>query len=63
MALSFWSTNMRIYAFIQDGEVVEIIPPAVGPDGNEIDINDRFTPDFVAQMVDITEIEPKPEIH
>ncbi|MGE4802597.1 hypothetical protein AB8989_19735 [Yersinia hibernica] len=54
---------MRIYAFIQDGEVVEIIPPAVGPDGNEIDINDRFTPDFVAQMVDITEIEPKPEIH
>ena len=54
---------MKIHAFIQHGEVAEIIHPATWPDGTEIDINDRFAPAFVAQMVNITDIEPKPEIH
>lgn len=63
MALSFWSTNMKTYAFIQNGEVVEIIPPAIDSEGKEIDINERFVPAFVAQMVDITNLDPQPEIH
>lgn len=54
---------MKIYAFIQNGEVAEIIQPATWPDGAEIDIKDRFTPEFVAQMVDITDVIPQPGLH
>lgn len=54
---------MKIYAFIQNGEVVEIIPPAVGPDDKEIDISDRFAADFVSMMVNITNVTPKPDLH
>jgi hypothetical protein len=54
---------MKIYAFIQSGEVAEIIQPVVGPDDKEIDINDRFAPAFVAEMVDITDVTPQPGLH
>lgn len=54
---------MKIYAFIQRGEVAEIIQPATWPDETEIDIKDRFTPEFVAQMVDITDLDPMPGLH
>lgn len=54
---------MKIYAFIQRGEVAEIILPATWPDGTEIDIHDRFSPEFVAQMVDITDLDPKLGLH
>lgn len=52
---------MKIYAFVQRGQVVEIILPAVDPDGKEIDIKNRFAPDFVAVMYDITEMDPAPK--
>ncbi|HAT7514565.1 TPA: hypothetical protein JAV82_002334 [Kluyvera ascorbata] len=54
---------MKTYAFIQNGEVAEIIQPATWPDGTEIDIKDRFAPAFVAQMVDITDLDQQPGIH
>ena len=54
---------MKTYAFIQNGEVAEIIQPATWPDGTEIDIKDRFAPAFVAQMVDITNLNPPPGLH
>ncbi len=54
---------MKTYAFIQSGEVAEIILPAVGPDGKDIGINDRFAPAFVEVMVDITELTPQPGLH
>ncbi len=54
---------MKIYAFIQNGEVAEIIPPIEGPDGKEIDISERFTADFVSMMVNITDVIPQPGLH
>lgn len=54
---------MKTYAFIQNGEIVEIIPPVEGPDGVGIDINDRFAPAFVSDMVDITNLNPPPGLH
>lgn len=49
---------MKTYAFIQNGEIVEIIPPVEGPDGKEIDISDRFAAHFVSMMVNITDTPP-----
>lgn len=48
---------------------IDVITPGVdgGPDvvvhhsGDEIDIADRFTPDFVATCVDITDLDPQPQ--
>lgn len=54
---------MKIYAFIQHGEVSEVIQPATWPDGSDVDIKDRFAPEFVDQMVEITNIHPQPEAH
>ncbi len=54
---------MKTYAFIQNGEVAEIIQPTTWPDGTEIDIKDRFAPEFVDQMVDITDLESMLGIH
>ncbi|MBU9211804.1 hypothetical protein [Burkholderia multivorans] len=52
---------MKTYARILNGEVVEIIGPAKNLDGDEIPIEERFSPDFVAELVDITGISPIPE--
>lgn len=54
---------MKIYAFIQNSEVAEIIPPATDQNGKEIDVKDRFAPAFVAEMVDITDVIPQPGLH
>lgn len=54
---------MKIYAFIQNGEVAEIIPPIEGPDGKEIDISELFAADFVSMMVNITDVIPQPGLH
>ncbi len=54
---------MKTHAFIQNGEVAEIILPIAGPDGKELDINDRFAPAFVAVMVDVTDLDPQPGLH
>lgn len=52
---------MRTYALIEDGKVSEIIPPYVNPDGVDIPIEERYTPNMVAQMVDITDLDPRPQ--
>jgi hypothetical protein len=52
---------MKTYARIEDGIVVEIIPPATWPDGSEIPIEQRFTAQFVATLVDISEYDPQPQ--
>lgn len=65
---------MKTYARIESGIVVEIIGPAVWDvdvkgengdiiyhSGDEIDINERFTPQFVETLVEITNESPQPE--
>lgn len=52
---------MKIYAFVQREQVAEIILPVTDLDGKEIDIKDRFAPDFVAVMYDVTEMKPAPK--
>lgn len=52
---------MATYARVVDGVVQEIILPARDDQGNEIAIDDRYTPEFVASLVDITSITPQPE--
>ncbi|CAN7312880.1 hypothetical protein LJR029_005482 [Caballeronia sp. LjRoot29] len=51
---------MKTYALIVGGLVVEIIAPETWPDGSEIPIEDRFTPDIVASLVDVTSEIPSP---
>lgn len=51
---------MSYYALVEFGIVVEIIPPYVNPDGRDIPIEERYTADFVARMVDITDMDPQP---
>jgi hypothetical protein len=45
---------MKRYACIADNKVVEIINGMADEEGNEIPIEHRFHPDFVAQLVDVT---------
>ncbi|GJH14957.1 hypothetical protein CBA19CS22_00465 [Caballeronia novacaledonica] len=52
---------MKTYARIEEGVVAEIIKPMVDAEGNEIPIEARFHPDFVAALVDITDISPQPK--
>ncbi len=52
---------MKIYAFVQREQVAEIILPVTDLDGKEINIKDRFAPDFVAVMYDVTEMNPAPK--
>jgi Caudovirales tail fibre assembly protein, lambda gpK len=51
---------MKTYAFVQRGEVVEIIRPVTDSDGKEIEIQARYAPDFAAVMYDITKMNPAP---
>lgn len=46
---------MNLYARIDDGQVVEIIQPF-----EDVPIKDRFHPDVVRSLVDITGIQPQP---
>ncbi|WP_330728209.1 hypothetical protein [Burkholderia multivorans] len=52
---------MKTYARIDKGIVMEIIAPATDDSGNEIPIEERFTPELVAQMIDITGVSPQPQ--
>lgn len=50
-----------IYARIQDGLVFEVIQPMYRESGEEIPIAERFTPEFVGTLVDITSVSPAPD--
>lgn len=56
---------MKTYARVDNGVVVEIIPPSSNNEGGgaDIPIEDRFTPEFVESLVDITTIVPPPGEH
>lgn len=51
---------MRTYARIEDCRVVEIVRPFVSEEGVEYAIEDSFTPQFVATLVEITNMDPAP---
>lgn len=51
----------QTYALLQDGLVSEIIPPFQNESGDYVPIDERYVPEFVAQMVDITNIKPAPQ--
>ncbi|WP_338585884.1 tail fiber assembly protein [Pseudomonas sp. MAG733B] len=60
--LLFMSTHeMKIYALIDRCVVVEIILPFFNNEGEYVPIDQRYTPQMVAQMVDITNLNPQPE--
>lgn len=56
---------MSIYARLQAiggvETVVELIGPMSDSDGNEIPINERYHPAFVATLIDVTAIAPQPQ--
>lgn len=52
---------MQTYARIQNDVVAEIIGPLTDEDGNEIPIAERFTPQVVITLVDITDLDPQPQ--
>ena len=52
---------MHTYARVVNGVVMEIILPATDQNGNEVPIAGRFTPDLVAEMIDVTSVIPAPE--
>lgn len=51
---------MSKYARIDSGRVVEIISPLFYDSGEEINISDRFTPEFVLTLVNVTDVTPGP---
>ncbi|HDR8930256.1 hypothetical protein [Burkholderia vietnamiensis] len=65
---------MKTYARIYEGEVVEIIEPAIYQNdspkespvswsaGEEIPVDRRFTTDFCASLVDVTSADPIPAV-
>ena len=52
---------MKIYARIENNTVVEVIQPLLYDDGTSIPIELRFIPEFVATLIDITDVDPMPE--
>lgn len=66
---------MKTYVRVYDSAVVEVIGPAVYPSdspelaepswkaGDEIPISDRFTAEFVANLIDVTSISPQPQVN
>jgi hypothetical protein len=51
---------MKTYVLLSDGVVVEVIRPLVDAEGQEIPIADRYTPEFVAAMADVSGMSPFP---
>ena len=53
---------MKTYARIDNGMVVEIILPWTDGEGTQVDIpiEERFPAEFIATLIDITDLDPKP---
>lgn len=52
---------MAVYARVKEGIVQEVIGPLLDGSGIEYPIEERFAPDFVEQMIDVTAYNPCPE--
>ncbi|MDT6921597.1 tail fiber assembly protein [Pseudomonas atacamensis] len=52
---------MKSFVRVEGGVVLEVILPFATEGGVEIPISDRFTPEFVDQLIDVTELKPTPE--
>lgn len=50
----------KTYARVQDSVVQEIIQGVVDESGNELPIEECFTPEIVAMLVDVTDLSPMP---
>lgn len=46
---------MKMYAYVIDGRVQEVIPDVVSVDGIDVAISDRYTPEFVAALIECDE--------
>ncbi len=53
---------MKTYAVIADGLAFNIIPPFINDEGEEVPIEQIYSPDFRLTMVDITGLDPMPQI-
>lgn len=51
---------MSTFARMDSGLVVEIIEPYFSEDGTAVPIEELYTSEFVAELVDITDLSPKP---
>lgn len=51
----------KVYASIIDGAVREIVLPYVDASGYEWPVEQRFSAEFIATLVDITEAVPQPD--
>ncbi|MFJ2527135.1 tail fiber assembly protein [Pseudomonas helmanticensis] len=52
---------MKTYALMDGNVVHEVIAPCAGEDGVEVPIEQRFTADLIERMIDVTEVEPRPD--
>jgi hypothetical protein len=52
---------MKTYVRVKDGVVQEVIAPYANEAGREVPIEDRFTPEFVVDLVDVSEVNPTPD--
>lgn len=51
---------MKTYARVERGMVLEIIAPMTYMSGQEIPIEERFVPEVVETLVDVTNVTPEP---
>ena len=51
---------MSTYVRIWKGSVAEVIPPFTNAAGQLVPIEARYTPEFVASLVDVTGLNPAP---
>lgn len=54
-------SNPRIYVVVEHGVVREIIEPGYDLDGIEYPIDERFPPELVSTMVEVTDVDPRPD--
>lgn len=48
------------YVRVLNGIVMEIIPPYTNPDGEDVPVSERYTEEFVAELVETTGLNPAP---
>jgi hypothetical protein len=51
----------KTYARIENGVVMEIITPWLQEDGTQWPVDELYAPAIVAELVEITSVDPKPD--